>query len=576
MKFEPPEVLRCFSDATFPLKPDWHATRQRWHACYPPSVPPGLEFDPLRVEQLLLCALDRYPTNIAVEYYATRWTYAELTQRVRQAAANLRHLGVETGQRVLLVLPNCPEFVLSWFALHWLGAEVVPASPLLPAKDLVRLARLTQARCALGLDLRLAPVLEAARKAPLPMLIVASLAPHLPISLRWPYRLRCWLQSGPYLLPQTEIYDFSDLLKTAQRPLAAPVLADASLPAVLQPTGGTTGTPKVAVLTHRNLQANVAQLHVWSGLRPGTESVLGVLPFFHVFGATVGMLSAVAGGSRLLLQANFNPGRVWKLMDRLQGGVAPMVPFMFAALNQEMRKRGRNLRGLRFCFSGAAPLPADVLDEFQERTGAVVVEGYGLSEASPVTHTNPPDGNARKGTIGLPLPATEARIVDGEAGRTVLPPGQVGELIIRGPQVMAGYLDDPAETAHVLRDGWLHTGDLARMDNDGFFTLVDRKKDMIISGGLNVYPAEVEEVLASHPGVRACAVVGVPHPLYGEQVAAYIVPAGGRAVSFAELQAYCRPRLAAYKIPRRIEVVDHLPTNFLGKVRRAELRARAA
>jgi long-chain acyl-CoA synthetase len=263
-------------------------------------------------------------------------------------------------------------------------------------------------------------------------------------------------------------------------------------------------------------------------------------------------------------------------MDRIRPGVAPMVPFMFAALNQEMRKRGRNLEGLRFCFSGAAPLPADVLDEFQDRTGAIVVEGYGLSEASPVTHTNPPDGTARSGTIGLPLPGTDARIVDSASGQIVLPPGQVGELIIRGPQVMAGYLDDPEETAHVLRDGWLFTGDLARMEPDGFFRIVDRKKDMIISGGLNVYPGEVEEVLVSHASVRECAVVGMPHPMYGEQVAAYVVPAAGRTVNFAELQAYCRPRLAGYKIPRRIEIVDRLPTNFLGKVRRVELRARAA
>jgi len=256
--------------------------------------------------------------------------------------------------------------------------------------------------------------------------------------------------------------------------------------------------------------------------------------------------------------------------------VAPMVPFMFASLCREMERRRRNIKGLEFCFSGASALSSKVRQEFQERTGATIFEGFGLSEASPVTHANPPDDTVRPGTIGLPLPGTDARVVDLETGLCQVARGEVGELIIRGPQVMQGYLNNPEETSRMLRNGWLHTGDLARRDADGFFTLVDRKKDMIISAGLNIYPTEVEEVLAEHSSVAECAVIGTPDELYGEVVTAYVVLAPGQAVNDEELRSHCKKQLAAYKVPRIIEVRDELPKNFLGKVRRIDLRSKAA
>lgn len=569
------EALRDLNLSPFPLTPRPDAPSAVWHSQYPPGVPPGLIYPPIRVEQLLLCAARHYPGRTAVSYYRTSWSYKELCDRVRQVAANFHRLGVRAGDRVLMVLPNCPEFVVAWFALHWLGAQIVPANPLLAPGDLVGLARQSQVRAAIGLDVRLGSVLGLIRRHPVPLLIVVSLAGHLPIRLRWPYRVKKWLDGLVQTPGRTQLCPFDVLYHRKVLPIREPLLCNPDLPAILQPTGGTTGTPKVAVLRHRNLVANVAQLHVWSGLQPGAEVVLGVLPFFHVFGSTVGLLASIGGGATLVLRSRFDPAGIWKLIQQHRPTVVPMVPLMVTSLCQEMRRRKQNIRGLHFCLSGAAPLDPAVAAEFRDRTGAAIFEGYGLSEASPVTHANPPDQTARPSTIGVPLPDTEALVVDAQNGHRVLGPGEVGELIVRGPQVMAGYLNNPEETAQVLRDGWLYTGDLARMDDRGVFTLVERKKDMIISGGLNIYPSEVEKVLGSHNSIRECAVVGVPDKLFGERVVGYVVPVHGAHVDPAQLQAHCRLELASYKIPGTIKVCSKLPTNLLGKVRRVELRAQA-
>ncbi len=565
-----------FSDSLFPVRPVWEAPRSPWHQGYPSDVPPALEFDPLRVEQLLIRATERFPDRMAVRYYRTNWRYHELVERIQRAAANFQRLGVQTGDRVLMVLPNCPDYVVAWFALHWLGAEVVPANPLLAAKDLVQMAETAKISAAIGLDVRAAAVFQMTHQYRVPLLLVSSLAQHLPFHWSLPYRLKCWMQKRLQAPSHTRVCSTDELYRGNVEPIHEPLLSDPSLPAVLQPTGGTTGTPKIAVLTHKNLHANVAQLHAWCGLNAGEEVVLAVLPFFHVFGSTVAMLSPIAGGATLLLQANFHPKRIWNLMERWKPSVAPMVPFMFATLCEEMKRRGRNIQGLRFCFSGASSLGPDLKEDFERRTGATIFEGYGLSEASPVTHNNPPNRQSKPGSIGVPLPNTEARVVDTESGETEVPPGEVGELVVRGPQVMSGYLDNPAETSQMLRDGWLYTGDLATMDQDGFFTIVDRKKDMIISGGLNVYPAEVEAVLQSHPDVQECAVVGLPDTIYGEKVTAFVVPVKDKHIDPLEIQKHCASTLAGYKVPKTIEVRDELPRTFLGKLRRIDLRSKAA
>jgi long-chain acyl-CoA synthetase len=569
-------ALRDLTLSTFPIEPRWGLPWRPWYERYPTGVPRGLTYPPLRAEQLLLSAAQRFPDRHAIWYYRTTWTYRELLERVKQAATNFSQLGVRPGDRVLMALPNCPEFVAAWFALHWLGAQVVPANPLYSVNDLVHLAKLTQVRAVIALDLRVAPVLEMTRHFAPPLLIVASLQSHLPLKLRLLYRIKNLLSARIRGNERTRVLPFEDLYKPTCSILPEPQLTDVELPAVLQPTGGTTGVPKVALLSHRNLQANVAQIHVWSGLKPAEDVVLGVLPFFHVFGSTLALLCPIAGGATICLQARFDPKSVWKVIEKCRPTIAPMVPFMFQSLNELMRERNCNLQGIRMCLSGASGLDGDLRKEFEERTGSIISEGYGLSEASPVTHSNPPDSSARSGSIGLPLPDTYAKIMDVQTGERELAPGEVGELVVRGPQVMSGYLNNPEETADMLRDGWLFTGDLARMDEDGYFTLVDRKKDMIKSGGLNVFPSEVERVLATHPSVKECAVVGAPDRLFGERVVGYVVAQHGSHLMAEQLRAHCRCQLASYKVPRNIEFCEKLPTTFLGKLRRVDLRARAA
>lgn len=559
----------------FPVQPDWDAPRSIWHEAYPSHVPPRIHFQPQRVEQLLLSAADLFPHRTALQYFATAWSYQFLISQVQRVAGHLQALGMRPGDRMMMVLPNCPEFVALWFAAHWIGVEVVPANPLLAAPELVALAKKCQVKAVVGIDVKLHTLAQMTRDVFVPLLVTVSLAPHLPLHFRAIYWLQKWKQGRVQIGERTLVLRFEELVSSGHWQ-DRPVLQDVDLPAVLQPTGGTTGTPKVAVLTHRNLSSNVAQLHVWSGLRAGQETFLSVLPFFHVYGATCAMLSPLSGGSTLLLQARFDVRRTLKLIQKGRPGIVLLVPFMIASLNEELRRRGQKLEGIRLCMSGASALSSEVAATFQELTGARIMEGFGMSEASPVTHSNPSDGTARIGSIGLPIPNTEARLMDLETGTREVALGEVGELAIRGPQVMRGYLDDPEETAIAIRDGWLFTGDLARMDEDGYFRVVDRKKDMIKSGGLNVYPSEIEHVLAQHAEVLRCAVVGVPDSKYGELVRAWVVRMPGCKVTAEQLKAFCRSELAAYKIPKDIQFCDQLPENYLGKIRRVDLRARAA
>ncbi|MCI0464902.1 MAG: AMP-binding protein, partial [Gemmataceae bacterium] len=342
--------------------------------------------------------------------------------------------------------------------------------------------------------------------------------------------------------------------------------------AVLSPTGGTTASPRAVMLTHRNLIANALQLRSWSGGEDGTENLLAVLPFFHAYGLTTALLSGLAKAATIHLHPRFEARAVLDLLERYRIELMPAVPAMLAALNRALKRRPRDLSFLRAVISGASALGREVRAEFEKFGARHLVEGYGLSEASPVTHGNPLGPGNRPGTIGLPLPDTEARVVDEETGMVEVPVGAVGELIVSGPQVMKGYFNNPVETAATLRDGWLYTGDLARRDADGFFTIVDRKKDIIKTSGFLVFPAEVEEVLAGFPGVAEVAVVGEPDPERGEAVRALVVPRGRVVLDVSAMQAYCAEHLGKHKRPRRIEVVRELPKNFLGKVQRRKLR----
>ena len=343
----------------------------------------------------------------------------------------------------------------------------------------------------------------------------------------------------------------------------------------MQYTGGTTGTPKGAMLTHRNLLANVIQIvyRRVPDLNCGAERVLSVLPFFHVLGMTVALNLSIYTGCSVIVIPRFNPDELMKTIKKKKPTLFPGVPAIYIALMAHPKVDSFDLTSIKVCVTGAAPMPVDVLRRFESKTGSKIVEGYGLSEASPVTHVNPIDGTRKPGSVGIALPDTDCRIVDPQTGKVDMPPGEVGELIVSGPQVMTGYWKKEGESLEALRDGWLYTGDLATMDSEGYVFIVDRKKDMVISGGYNVYPREIEEVLYEHPKVLDAAAIGVPHSKKGEAVKVYVVPKQGVSLDRDEILAWCKERLAAYKVPKEIELIDSIPKTIVGKVLRRKLRS---
>jgi long-chain acyl-CoA synthetase len=348
--------------------------------------------------------------------------------------------------------------------------------------------------------------------------------------------------------------------------------AEAADVAVLQYTGGTTGTPKAAMLTHRNLLTNSQQMRRWfPTLRDGRETIMAVFPLFHVYGLTLVMNAALILAARtVLIAGGWVPSEVFDGIKRYRPTIFPGVPTLYVALLNDPRSREYDLSSIDVCVCGGAPLPIEVKREFEALTGGHLLEGYGLSEASPCTHAQPYDSPGKVGSVGLPLPSTEARIVNAETGETV-PMGAQGELIVRGPQVMQGYWKRPEETAEVLEDGWLHTGDIAQMDEDGYFYIVDRKKDLIITGGQNIYPREIEEVLFEHPQIKEAAVAGVPHPFAGEIAKAFIVLKEGESLTQGEIKQFVSERLAKHKVPRAIEFRKELPKSSTGKILRRVL-----
>jgi long-chain acyl-CoA synthetase len=451
------------------------------------------------------------------------------------------------------------------------GATAVAISPLALAEEGSDLIQATNCRVVVALDV-LAPLLWTGEHRP-EIVVLTTLQDRLPGWQGLLYGLARFRRDRRVTRRRGRTLWLDAEIKKSARDFEP--LAPASLdePAFILATGGTTGHPKAVMLSHRNLVANATQIHSWAGATMGHDSVLAVVPFFHSYGLSSCAMSSVSMAATIIMHHRFVPKIVLKLIEEHEPTVMPTVPAMLVQLNQLLRSRRIKFRALRYCISGGAALDVRVADEFGKHTGATVVEGFGLSEAGPVTHVGPLDGTSRPGTIGLPLPNTDARIVDSETGLVTLPPGQVGELVIRGPQVMLGYWRDPEATARTIRDGWLYTGDLAIQDVDGFFQIVDRKKDLIITSGFNVYPTDVEQVLRGCPGIEDVAVIGVPDPQRGEIVKAILVLKPDCKYAQDKFEAYCEEHLAKHKRPRQVEIAgDDLPRNFLGKIYRRKLR----
>lgn len=538
-----------------------------WLSHYPDWVSPSLAYPHMAAWRLLAGAARRNPDDVACSFFEQRLSYAALIREARRAASALKGLGVHPGDRVGLLLPNVPEFLTALNGIWMAGGVAVPLSPLLVAEEVSEWLEATDCRVVVSLDLFGHLILDGQYR-PQHVLMV-SLRDRLPLWKQLPYAVARLQRNG---WRSRGFQWFADVVARAGA-IKQPVRRRTDQAAVIMPTGGTTDRSKAVVLTHRNLVANAYQLRSWVGRQRDHETVLAVLPFFHSFGLTVCGTTGLSLGARLVLSPQFKTRNVLQLIERERPTIFPAVPMMLAAMNEELERSDADLSSLRYCISGGAPLEAATAGAFAQRSGSTVVEGYGLTEASPVTHTGPLDGTARIGTIGLPLPGTDARIVDGQDGSRQLATGEVGELIVRGPQVMAGYWNDASATAQVLRGGWLCTGDLASCDSEGFFHIVDRKKDIIITGGFNVFPGEVEEVIRRFPGVADAAVVGVRDPVRGEQIKVMIAPKNGKPIDQAGLERFCAKHLAKYKRPKLFEVVEgDLPRNFLGKVLRRELR----
>ncbi|MBI3860756.1 MAG: long-chain fatty acid--CoA ligase [Planctomycetia bacterium] len=547
--------------------------RPSWLDRYPAEVPPTLDYPNEPLHWLLEHAAARFPNRVACFYYSQRITYSELLSQSRRLAQVLVREGLQPGDRVGVLLPNLPEYLVALFGTWMAGGVAVSLSPLMVADQVGAFLRSTQCRVAITLDV-LAPLVGGAGQAP-ELVLLSSLAGRLSRLEKLGY---AWVRFRRLGFSQacagSKVLEFESALGNAHE-IATPVMTDVNRPAYILPTGGTTGAPKAVTLAHRNLMANAWQLSHWSLGQPGEETLLAVLPFFHSYGLSTCVLCGMALGATLVLHHRFRPASVVRLIEQHRPTLFPAVPAMLSALNtQVLRKKKYDLRSLKSCMSGGAPLPLRVADEFSEHTGCRVVEGYGLSEASPVTHAGPLNGTAIPGTIGLPLPDTDARIVDQATGTETLPDGEVGELVVRGPQVMLGYWNNETETQRVLRDGWLYTSDLGTCDENGFFKIVDRKKDLIITSGFNVYPGDVESVLRSYPGVHDVAVIGEPDEAVGELVRAVLVMNKGIKLNRRDFDLFVKQKLAAHQRPRIVETrTDDLPRNFLGKVLRRELRA---
>ena len=537
-----------------------------WLTFYERGVPIHIDYPVIPLTRFYQDAVCDYPNNTSMIFYGRKITYREGWDYIRALATALHKMGIKKGDRVSIYLPNSPQFVISFYAVLKLGGIVVQTNPMYVPRELEHILNDSGAETIITLDLLYDRVMAVKDKTKIKRIIVTSIRDFLPPHLKLLYPLKFIGKKKPQIKYGNGIYGFTDLLQTKPEKIYVDIDPKEDV-ALFQYTGGTTGISKAAMLTHYNLVANTMQAVHWlTDRREGGEVLLAVLPFFHVYGMTVGMNFAIYLASTLVLVPRFDVKEIVKLIQKYKVTLFPGAPTIYIAVINFKDVKKYDLSSIKACISGSAPLPVKVKEDFEKLTGAKLVEGYGLSEASPVTHCNPIYGLNKPGSIGIPFPDTDAKIVDIETGEKELAVGEAGELIVKGPQVMKGYWNMPEETARVLRNGWLYTGDIARMDKDGYFYIVDRKKEMIIASGYNIYPREIEEVLYRHPKIKEAAVVGIPSGYRGETVKAYVFLKEGETATEEEIKEYCRENLARYKVPEFIEFRKELPKSAVGKV----------
>jgi long-chain acyl-CoA synthetase len=544
-----------------------------WTRHYDEGVPTTIAYPDVPLQTFLDETARRMPEAVGTIFFDKALTWRELSALADRFAAGLQAMGVMKGDRVAVILPNCPQYVIAFYGALRAGAIVVPCNPLYTSAELRHQLADAGAVVAVVLSRAYLALRDALPGTAVREVVVTNIKDYMPARLGVLFTLFRENKEGHRVHLAPGHRTWRAVLRLGARP--APVdVRPADLAALLY-TGGTTGVPKGAMLSHRALVANALQSRSWYPRTvAGQTRTLAVMPFFHAYGLTVVMNEAIHGGYALVLIPRFDLELILKAIQRHRPELFAGAPRIYVAINNSPLAKRYDLSSIDACISGSAPLPVEVATEFERVTnGGRVVEGYGLTEAGPVTHCNPILGLRRVGTIGVPFPDVDAKIVDLETGLRDLPVGAVGELVVRGPNLMDGYWNAPAETALVLRDGWLRTGDVARVDDEGYFTIVDRKKELIIVSGYNVYPREVEEVLYAHPAVLEAGVIGIPDAERGEIVKAFVALRPGAAASEAELVAHCARSLARFKVPAIVEFRSELPKTLIGKVLRRALAA---
>ncbi len=546
---------------------------EAWLAQFEGRPTPDLTLRPRRLSAVLDEAADATPDREAVRFQNTRMTYAVLRERAERFAAALRRNGVRPGDRVALMLPNLPQTVVAFWGVMKAGATAVMTNPLYRETELTRHFRDAGVRVLITLDILWQHIEPLRATLGLERIIVTSVGDALRPPLSWLYALKRRRDGDAPAIPwSAQVVRWRDFCACRER-YSPPTGNPHAEIALLQYTGGTTGEPKGAMLTHAGLTAQLTQLLAILDVRDEDRHIfLSIMPFFHVFGLMGNIVLPAAMRATTIPVPRYTPGDLLRTIDRFRPTFFVGAPAVYISLMQQKTIAQHDLTCIRYCISGSAPFPAEMLRRWQELTHAVITEGYGLTEASPVLAANPVFGRQKIGSIGIPLPLTDIKIVAADNPEQELGTNEWGELIARGPQLMAGYWNRPDDTAATLRNGWLHTGDIAYRDEDGYYFLVDRKKDLVIVGGYNVYPREVEEVLYEHPHVAEAVAVGVRHPTRGEALKAFIVPKAGAILSKSDLAAHCRARLANYKIPKFFEFRTDLPKTIIGKVLRRTLR----
>jgi long-chain acyl-CoA synthetase len=547
-----------------------------WLTLYPDEVPTSLEYLPEPVQQYLVRAARRFPNKTAIHFMGKELSYQQIYDAAVILAGYLQDLGVTKGDRVSIMLPNSPQAVISYFGILLAGGIVVQTNPLYTERELEYQMKDSCSKVIITLDILYPRVSKVMGRTDLQHIILTAIKDYLPFpkNLIYPFIQKKQQKLVVHVKHEGTTHLLTEILKRPIKQLIDYDLNFEEDTAILQYTGGTTGFPKGVMLTHKNLVANATMCQAWLyKCKPGEESILGVIPFFHVYGMTIVMLLAVMQGYKMILLPKFDAETTLKTIHKQKPTLFPGAPTIYIGLLNHPDLNKYDLSSIDSCISGSAPLPVEVQEKFEEVTGGKLIEGYGLTETSPVTHTNFFWDRPRiKGSIGVPWPDTDVRIISLENGES-LPPGEIGEIAIKGPQVMKGYWNRPDETDQVLKNGWLYTGDLGYMDESGYFYVVDRKKDMIIAGGYNIYPREIEEVLYEHPDIQEVVAAGIPDPYRGETVKAYVVLKEGSLVNTDDLNQFARKYLAAYKVPRIYELKKELPKTAVGKILRRVLVA---